>query len=242
MWFFSRNLLRIGPRTAVMAFVLFMIVQPKTVLGWYNGYFESLGSQIRVERKDEEGRGFSPVPEPLLNAGIDPRTGKPVEIEMISKQIALDAQGKLQRRIAELEEENERYVQQTIKAMDSEHAMGLALDELAEKVERAFSIVVMTRETVTFRGGYTYRVGEIIDWGPFKDEKIEQIDYKRRTVRFGSGVVARISRFSGNTSGGGLGDWLSKYNVTRRGESSGKGSSSGVSKSLPKTNGKQGNG
>jgi hypothetical protein len=63
-----------------------------------------------------------------------------------------------------------------------------------EQQLEAWSISLLTEHAVTFREGYTYQVGAVIDYGPFKDHKIEGIDYERRIVHLSGDIILRMGR------------------------------------------------
>lgn len=91
--------------------------------------------------------------------------------------------------------DDERYQQllaqiQTLQAAVEEYA--------AKETERA-AVVMVTPDSATMRGGYTYAIGDTIDFGEFVGHVVERIDYPRRAVYLSDGVVLRLGRLSGET-------------------------------------------
>ena len=66
------------------------------------------------------------------------------------------------------------------------------LSDLREKVAKSFSLALLSAESVTFRGGFSYRLGEVIDVGPFAGLSIQLIDWRRRSVRLSDGQILRM--------------------------------------------------
>src|SRR5581483_6038793 len=77
------------------------------------------------------------------------------------------------------------------------------IDELQSKLELAFSVASVTLNQVTFRGGYTYAVGETIDWGPYEGRAVAFIAFPRR-----GGVLSDGQRLRMGTDAGAGSQWL----------------------------------
>lgn len=67
----------------------------------------------------------------------------------------------------------------------------------AEKAERSlsdsFAIGLLTQSEVTFRGGYTYAVGDLIDFGPYAGRSVSAIEWNKRAVRLSDGTMLRMA-------------------------------------------------
>jgi hypothetical protein len=66
------------------------------------------------------------------------------------------------------------------------------LNALEERVARSFSVVAISPDSVTFRGGYTYSVKDVIDFGPFEGLQVREVDYERRSVLLSDGRMLRM--------------------------------------------------
>lgn len=67
-------------------------------------------------------------------------------------------------------------------------------DELAKRRRAGSAVVMITLREVTFRDGYAYRVGEVIDYGEYVGRSVETINYKRRVVTLDDGTILRMGR------------------------------------------------
>lgn len=57
------------------------------------------------------------------------------------------------------------------------------ISELEKEIEKASAITLMTENTITMRGGYTYNIGETIDTGTYKGRKIISLNWTRRSIK-----------------------------------------------------------
>lgn len=75
-------------------------------------------------------------------------------------------------------------------------ALKLAQDRAAElerTIKQSFAIGLMTESEIAFRGGYSYAVGQTIDFGPYEGRTIELIDWQRRAARLDNGTWLRMA-------------------------------------------------
>lgn len=75
-------------------------------------------------------------------------------------------------------------------------ALRLANERAAEAertVKNSFSIGLMTEKEISFRGGYTYGLGQTIDFGPYEGRTIVLIDWPRRAARLNDGTWLRMA-------------------------------------------------
>jgi hypothetical protein len=75
---------------------------------------------------------------------------------------------------------------------DGKRAVERAFVEI-ERQREAFQIGLMTDREVTFRGGYTYALGEEIDVGPYRGKIVERIEWTKRAVRLSDGTWLRMA-------------------------------------------------
>ena len=59
-------------------------------------------------------------------------------------------------------------------------------------IERTAELVAITEDAVTFRNGFTYRVGEVIDYGPFQGRTLGAINWRRRAATLDDGTSLRM--------------------------------------------------
>lgn len=65
--------------------------------------------------------------------------------------------------------------------------------ELEQTIKQTFSIGLMTENEIAFRGGYSYSVGQTIDFGPYQGRTIERIDWQRRAAKLDNGTWLRMA-------------------------------------------------
>lgn len=81
----------------------------------------------------------------------------------------------------------------TLKAKELDRQRSEAeLEELRNKMDATASVQMLEHDAVTFRGGYRYTIGEIIDYGKFEGKTVERIDYARRLVHLSGGLLLRM--------------------------------------------------
>lgn len=73
------------------------------------------------------------------------------------------------------------------------------VQRLTGLLNRASSVTLLERDRVTFREGYSYGVGDVIDFGAYAGRSVASIDWARRTVELDDGQILRM----GNQRGGG---------------------------------------
>jgi hypothetical protein len=65
--------------------------------------------------------------------------------------------------------------------------------ELERTIKQSFAIGLMTENEIAFRGGYSYAVGQTIDFGPYEGRTIERIDWQRRAAKLDNGTWLRMA-------------------------------------------------
>jgi len=65
--------------------------------------------------------------------------------------------------------------------------------EIERSLKQSFAIGLMTEDEIAFRGGYSYAVGQTIDFGPYEGRTIERIEWSRRAARLDDGTWLRMA-------------------------------------------------
>jgi hypothetical protein len=66
------------------------------------------------------------------------------------------------------------------------------IEQLQQQLAMSNAVKLCTDDSVVFYEGYSYRVGETIDFGSYKGKKVQKIDWSRRIVYLSGGVVLRM--------------------------------------------------
>lgn len=77
------------------------------------------------------------------------------------------------------------------------------LDAITAELERAAAVELIGPDSLTFRNGYTYSLGELIDFGPYKGRSVASVDLLRRRVLLDDGTALRMGRRDAARSDGG---------------------------------------
>lgn len=187
-WFVGRNMPKLAPRFALVAVLAWVLLFDggRVVMGWMFERAQTWGE-----------RSASAIPEATAKGGDRSRasstgTRSSVEIQRASVTLA-DALDQSQDAVilAELFEAlRVRY-----NRLDEDHQILKAQhDELLDQVRSLSALVAVTDRGVTLRSGYTYQLGEPIDYGEYSGRKITAIDTKRRTAKLDDGTVLRLMR------------------------------------------------
>ena len=73
----------------------------------------------------------------------------------------------------------------------------LARAELEAQLRRTAALSMLEPGRVTFRDGYSYEVGDVIDYGPSEGKTVDAIDWERRTVLLSDGTILRLGMGGG---------------------------------------------
>lgn len=65
---------------------------------------------------------------------------------------------------------------------------------LESQLSDASAVVLLERDSATFRDGYTVRIGEVVEYGDYRGAKLERIDWRQRTVVLSDGRLLRMGR------------------------------------------------
>lgn len=203
-WFYSRNAFELTPRLLVTAVVMWLAFfgggnwAIQTAFASMRGFGESaIQSGISGFRADAGEEPRSPG-----TPDLRPKHGQTIPMNQLGQGVTDDA-----RIVSGLADADRLRADLEAMRADAE-ALRLAAEtaeaeaqRLREEAERSAAVVLMTRDTVTFRDGFTFGIGEPIDVGYFAGTTITRIDFARRTVHFDDG---RIARLGGRPASGGL--------------------------------------
>ena len=173
LWFLGRNALRLLWRGALIAGVVFMLsgggayIFPLFLENFTGGIVKAARSKPAEVRKVEPPR-VTPAFEgsPVASAIADPPpTSQPMGQVVERKFKELSAQ---------------------LAAAQKEVAA------MKERESRSTALVLVTPTDVTFRSGYTYRLGDMIDFGPYEGRRVVLIWFERRAVKLDNGQWLRM--------------------------------------------------
>lgn len=170
-WFVWDNGLNLAWRGGLVVLLVLLMVFRQEAANMYWGMFARVG----------KGRGGAAV-----EKGQAAELRAAAELPAVSPAAAFSAgSAGLDPRVEQLLDEKDQ--------LEGElRALSVRYKSLVDKVEQAFAVASITRDGVTFRSGYTYRVGERIDFGPYEGRTIQGVDYERRIVILSDGRRLRM--------------------------------------------------
>ncbi len=65
-------------------------------------------------------------------------------------------------------------------------------EKLEAELQNASALVLIADETITLRGGFTYRVGDVIDTGPYKGRTFVSLNWARRSATLDDGTILKL--------------------------------------------------
>lgn len=173
-WFFKRYPIRILSRVALVAFVVWF-----TILG---GLVQCLGYMqyelANIAKSSVSGAAAISTTE--AEQGGLPTVSHSPPVPITNE----DGSG-LQARIAQLEGQVSRMRDLLLEAE-------FQIKELTNELGDAFALQLLFPEGVTFRNGYTYRIGDKIDFGPYAGRELVMVDFPRRVARLDNGILLRL--------------------------------------------------
>lgn len=192
-WFIGRNMPKLAPRVAIAGLFLWLSLfgGGKIVMGWLFERAQTWGRHTASGIPDATGTG---------NQTLEPVTNRtPEQVAWASQNLT---QALEQRDEAAILAEVFEALRVRYNRLDEEHQLVKAqYAELVEQIQSLSALVAITEEGVTLRSGYTYRLGESIDYGQYSGRKIVAIDTRRRTARLDDGTMLRFMRVRPATGG-----------------------------------------
>lgn len=71
---------------------------------------------------------------------------------------------------------------------------------LRSVIERTAELAAIAQDGITFRNGFTYAVGEVIDYGPHAGRTVERIRWRQRAAELDDGTLLRMGGRRGGSS------------------------------------------
>ena len=193
-WFVRRNAWALFSRFGCVAVVLWIMFNPSYVWGIWKSAFQSTSGLGQAPKQADAKEKPTPVdapdavgPDGLRSALVTKPTGGNAVGQVESDEVT-------QLR-SELDDLRRRY------------------QEAAAELQRTYAVVLLTPSEVQFRDGYVYKIGEVVDHGPYKGQHVVRIDWERRYAVMSSGVALRMGSPSGD-------DGLSVFPSPAAGEAS----------------------
>lgn len=162
-----------------------------------------------------QGSGAGAQPVAFTSAGPVTFEGKEVVPEVVPVMVA------------RLDEAEDELVSVRAEAANAQERLAA----IEERLQTAFAVTGLTRDEVFFRAGCSYRVGEVIEFGPYDGAKVERIDYARRLVHLSSGSVLRMGLGDARVTPA---DWLQNLGASETNPSAG---ATDVPRPLPSSGG-----
>lgn len=183
-WFAWRNGFRLS-LAGVAASVLIWLAcgGAGTAMGWYLDYFMFMVTPPAAEASDVESDDATPA---KAAAGGDKRQLPADPSQSPPEPVCTEFENRAE--AAELE----------IERLRGEVA------RLGDERRRMFAVAMVTPGSVLLRNGYSYAVGETIDYGPFAGRRVQAIDFGRKTVRLDNGEILRMGWVLDKPGGGGV--------------------------------------
>lgn len=188
-WFIARNMPKLAPRVALAAVLVWVLFFDggKFVMGWMFERAQTWGE-----------RSASAIPEATRQKGTEPAAAI-VGTEEASETMALALEQNDEAKIlAELFER----LRLQYNSLDERHkALQIEHEQLLGQVRDMSALVAVTHDAVTFRSGYTYRIGDVIDYGEHKGRKIVAINARKRTATLDNQRILRLMRIAPRSGG-----------------------------------------
>lgn len=194
-WFYKRHPWPLTSRALVAAAAVWLLLLGggKQIFGWYleYGITAMAGEQNvspsqpieQVHEQDEEPEALTLAPPASASPSGDASSAQVLAAVSPQREPTEDDISEikaLREQLAALEASREEYIQQA--------------EELASKRRAGMAVVMITHDEVTFRNGYSYRVGEVIDYGDYEGSTVTAINYSRRAVTIDENIILRMGR------------------------------------------------
>jgi len=165
-WFFKRNWFRLGRGLGFVFLIAWLCTGGgRTAMGWWLHVFtgKMLAAMSTSSRVAASGNAAS-INENISATDIStsPATGPATQTAMVPYS-------------------------ELLKEREISHEYQQKFQELSNRFDRMGEVVLLEPGSVTFRSGFTYHVGEKIQWGPFAGRSIASINLAKGTVHFDDG-------------------------------------------------------
>lgn len=195
-WFFLRNAGVCLSVLAICAFLVFVGPLGGHRLIW-KGVSSAAASAHQFVKSRREARlaaeGKSPVVKQVGNSEVRDRFAE------LPKGVQADATPELRKELEAAYAAFDKVKGELEVVKGSEAKLKGELELLEAKIRRAFEVASIGVNEVTFREGYTYGVGEVIDWGPFEGRTVKSVDWRRRSVALDDGQILRMGHVQPRT-------------------------------------------
>lgn len=196
LWFISHNAYPLGKRVFWIAIIggFFALGGPnyfmqKSISIATSGQFTKGVEKVKTETDPMYGLRNGPsITKASVPVFTPPPGVSPEQAEEMQNQTAAFMQGccdelaKLKAEMQQVKDEHEQELE-------------LVLDELniaEQELQKVFEITLITENEITFRNGYSYMVGEVIDAGTYRGKTVESINWRRRQVHLDDGTSLRM--------------------------------------------------
>jgi hypothetical protein len=182
-WFARRHFWALFSRLAIVALVSWVCFfgGSRRLMGYFMGFMGSMRT-AQVQPKQEPPKGSGP----LLAAGG--KVGDTKVVQPIKFVSTLPAATSMPTSMPSDPNQAVAWLLEDRKRLSDK------LAEVEAKLAESFGVALVSGESVTFKNGYTYAVGEKIDFGPYAGTSVKRIDWVRRSVYLANGIVLRMSR------------------------------------------------
>ena len=165
-WFVSRNIPKLAPRLALVACIAWVIFfgGGKTIMGWWfdraQSWADRTASGMDPDQREQNSQDKTT---PAAGASVAPGITLPATLPGQLGPEASDAEilavlfDQLRQQYNALDE---RY-----SILEAEH------EDLLDQVASLSALVAVTGQGVTLRSGYTYAIGDVIDYGSIQDAR-----------------------------------------------------------------------
>jgi hypothetical protein len=180
---------KLAPRFALAAAIVWVMFfgGGKFVMGWMFERAQTWGEHSATGIRDATSKDGTDAPVPPAEMVQASATMAQALEEDDEVQILGELFERLRVRYNALDDRH--------KKLEAEH------EQLLEQVRDMSALVAVTQDAVTFRSGYTYRIGDVIDYGEHKGRKLVAINQNRRTATLDNNTVLRLMRVVDRSGG-----------------------------------------
>ncbi|MEM8709466.1 MAG: zonular occludens toxin domain-containing protein [Planctomycetota bacterium] len=189
-WFVANNFARLAARLAFLAAVGWLLFGQYVGLGggpWvvekgiermkgYGSNYSDSGAQALQGEDANDGERNGRRALTVAQASTSPTAD--VASRLAAQTAAPSTPAQVTAAVLELRE--------AIDALEAENKF------LRSVIDRTSELAAIGPDSVTFRNGFTYKVGEVIDYGPFAGTTIENILWRQRAALLDDGTILRM--------------------------------------------------
>jgi len=176
-WFVGTHFMALSSRLVIAAFLWWLLFMGggATLITWGLDYMGKAVAADQGIKGTPADMSRDLEPSRVVGAGSVPDSSSLVSPEL--EQLRSDV-GRLNSEINSLREERD-VLRKKLAVLELERA-------------KATALVAVEKGAIVLRNGYRYRVGEVIDFGPYSNRMVKSVNYRKRTATLSDGAVLRL--------------------------------------------------